>query len=248
MTYYYGSDSLAGGNTGYGCVAGILSLHSTAPRLPGDPVNAQTFTFPVCHAVVEDVTIRDLIAMDSRNMGKIIDVAKSLEARGVRFIATSCGLFAPFQRLIGEQLRVPFLSSALQIVAPLRRFLPSTGTVCVFTAHSGLLTAEHLRESGFGLDDVLVKGMEDYPEFSRIVLEGGMNIDPDKFRRDVADAAADVGRSGKRIDLVVLECPSLITFREELQRGLGAPVFDIVNLVDFFCSGYRLQAFSSAYL
>ena len=73
---YYSPDNLAGGNTSYGCVAGILSLYSTAPRLPGDPVHAQTFEFPVCHAVVEDVTIRDLLALDSRNMRKIIAVSK----------------------------------------------------------------------------------------------------------------------------------------------------------------------------
>jgi len=245
---YYGSDNLVGGNTSYGCVAGILSLESTAPRLPGDPVNAQTFDFPVCHAVVEHVTIRDLIALDSRNMDKIVKVAKTLESRGVRFIATSCGLFAPFQKLIADQLSVPFLSSALQIVPFLKGFLPSTGSVCVFTAHSGLLTEAHLKESGFGLNDVLVKGMENYPEFARIVLEGETNVDPEKFRRDVADAASDVRKSGKHIDLAVLECPSLITFRSELQHGLGVPVFDVVNLIDFFASGYRIKAFPSAYL
>jgi hypothetical protein len=245
---YYGSDNLVGGNTNYGCVAGILSLYSTAPRLPGDPVNAETFNFPVCHAVVEDVTIQDLIALDSRNIDKIIRVAKGLENRGVRFIATSCGLFAPFQKVIGDQLSVPFVSSALQIVSFLRGFLTGGKTVCVFTAHSGLLTEEHLRESNFGLKDVLVKGMESYPEFSRIVLKGGTNIDPEKLRREIWDAGSDVRKSGKRIDFAVLECPNLITFRSEIQRSLGAPVFDIVNVIEFVVSAYRLRTFSSAFL
>ena len=245
---YYGSDNLVGGKTAYGCVAGILSLHSVAPRLPGDPVNAQTFDFPVCHAVVDDVTIRDLIALDLRNVDKIVKVAKALESRGVRFIATSCGLFAPIQKLIADQLSVPFLSSSLQAVSFLKGFWPRGGTVCVFTAHSALLTEAHLKESGFGLNDVLVKGMEDYPEFARIVLKGETNIDPEKLRRDVAEAASDVKRSAKRIDLVVLECPNLITFRSELQRGLGVPVFDVVNLIEFFASAYRLKAFPCAYL
>lgn len=245
---YYGSDSVAGGNTSYGCVAGILSLYSTAPRLPGDPVNAQTFDFPVCHAVVDEVTIRDLIALDTRNVDRIISVAKALENRGVRFIATSCGLFAPFQKLIGEQLRVPFLSSALQMVSLLRGFWPAGRKVCVLTAHSGLLKEGHLRESGFGLQDVVVKGMEDYPEFARIILEGGSDIDPEKFRREVRAAALDVRKSGRHVDLAVLECPSLITFRGEIQQALGVPVFDIVNLIDFFASGYRLKTFCAAYL
>jgi hypothetical protein len=245
---YYSPDSLAGGKTAYGCVVGLLSLHSTAPRIPGDPVNAQTFGFPVCHAVVEDVTIRDLIALDSKNMHKIISVAKELEGRGVRFIATSCGLFAPFQKVIGDQLRVPFLSSALQIVACLKGFLPSGRRVCVFTAHSGLLTEEHLRQSGFSLNDVVVKGMEDYPEFSRIVLDDGANMNPEKFRQDVSDAASDVVKSGRPVDMAVLECPSLITFRSEVQRNLGVPVFDIVNMIEFFAAAYRIDTYFSAYI
>jgi hypothetical protein len=247
MTYYT-PDNLAGGSTSYGCVAGILSLHSTAPRLPGDPVHAQTFDFPVCHAVVEDVTIRDLIALDPRNMGKIIAVAKSLESRGVRFIATSCGLFAPFQQVIAGQLRVPFLGSALQMVSFLRGFCAADRAVCVFTAHSGLLQEGHVRESGFGLKDVVVKGMQEYPEFARITLEGGGNLDPERLRREVRAAAEDVRNSGARIGLAVLECPNLITFRSEIQQALGVPVFDVVTLIDLFAAAYRLKTFPTAYL
>lgn len=247
MTYFSKVD-LAGGNTAYGCIAGILSLQSTAPRLAGDPVNAQTFDFPVCHSVVPDVTIGDLIALDPRNMDKIVAAAKGLESRGVRFIATSCGLFAPFQKLIGDQLGVPFLSSALQIVSCLKGMLPAAAGVCVFTAHSGILTEAHLRESGFGLNDVVIKGMQDYPEFARIVLEDGADMDAEKFRRDVRDAAADVAGSGRRIGLAVLECPSLITFRDEVQMQLRVPVFDIVNLVELFASACRVKRYSSRYL
>jgi Asp/Glu/hydantoin racemase len=245
---YYGSDNVSGGRSSYGCVAGILSLHSTGPRLPGDPVHAQTFDFPVCHAVVDDVTIRDLIALDSRNMDKIIAVAKSLESRGVRFIATSCGLFAPFQRTIAEQLHVPFLSSSLQMVTFLKGLWRPGANVCVFTAHSELLREEHLRDSGFTLDSVVIKGMQDYPEFARITLEGGSDIDPEKFRQEVRAAALDVKKSSGRIDLAVLECPNLITFRSEVQQALGAPVFDVVNLVELFASAYRQHDFSASYL
>jgi hypothetical protein len=175
-------------------------------------------------------------------------VAKTLESRGVRFIATSCGLFAPFQKVIGDQLGVPFLSSALQVVSCLGGFVPQGKTVCVFTAHSGLLKEEHLSGSGFGLDDVMVKGMQDYPEFARIVIEGGKDIDPEKLRLEVRDAASDVAKNNTKIALVVLECPNLATFRSEIQRALRAPVFDIVNLTNFFASGYRLETFSPAYL
>jgi Asp/Glu/hydantoin racemase len=106
----------------------------------------------------------------------------------------------------------------------------------------------HLRESGFALKDVVVKGMQDCPEFARIVLEGGRDLDPEKLRREVRAAAEEVRRSGAPIDMVVLECPNLITFRSEIQQALGVPVFDVVTLIDFFASAYRLKAFPAAYL
>jgi hypothetical protein len=245
---YYGSDNVTGGRSSYGCVAGILSLQSSGPRLPGDPVHAQTFEFPVCHAVVEDVTIRDLIALDARNMDKVVTVARSLESRGVRFIATSCGLFAPFQGTIAAQLGVPFLSSSLRMVRFLKSLWTPSANVCVFTAHSDLLREEHLRESGFSLDSVTVKGMQHYPEFARVTLEGGSDLDPQKFRQEVRAAALDVRAVGRKIDLVVLECPNLITFRGEIQQTLGAPVFDVVNLVNFYASAYRIRSFSADYV
>jgi Asp/Glu/hydantoin racemase len=124
---------------------------------------------------------------------------------------------------------------------------PNTN-VCVFTAHSDLLREEHLRESGFSLQRVSVKGMQQYPEFARVTLEGGSDLDPEKLRQEVRAAALDVRGAGRKVDLVVLECPNLITFRDEIQRALGAPVFDIVSLVDFFASAYRLRSFRASYV
>ena len=245
---YFGYENLAGGKTHYGYVGGILSLCSSGPRLPGDPGHAQSFDFPVVHAAVEDVTIKDLIAIDDRNLGKIIEVAKQLERKGVRFIATTCGLFAPFQHEIASQLSIPFLSSALQMVAPLRGFMPPGKKVAVFTGHAGILTEEHLRCSGFGLNDVVVKGFEDYPEFSRVILEGGMDIDPEKIREDVRSAARSLLDISHTIGVAVLECPNVIAFKKEIQKILHVPVHDIVSLTNFFAAGFAVRDYSSHYI
>jgi len=245
---YYGNESLAGGKTHYGYVGGILSLTSFSPRLPGDPVNAQTFNFPVAHAVVEGVTIKDLIKLDDSNLEKIIGVAKQLESKGVKFIATSCGLFAPFQREIASQLSIPFLSSSLQMVAFLKTFLPPGKKIAVLTAHAGILTEKHLRYSGFGLEDVVIKGMEEYPEFARIVLEGGLDLKPALFKKDIRNAAISLRESGEPIGLAVLECPGLITFKSEIQKSLQVPVYDIVSLVNFYAESYAINAYSSRYI
>lgn len=245
---YYGDENLAGGRAQYGHVAGMLVLCSTSPRLPGDPAHAQTFGLPICYRVVEDVSIRDLIALDRGSLSSVIEAAKFLESMSVRFIATSCGLFAPFQREIADQLTVPFLSSSLHAVSFLRGLLPGNSKVAVITAHSEVLTEDHIRGTGFSLNDVVIHGMESYPEFARVVLDGGRGIDVDKLRQDVRRAAEDLRDRGERIGAVVLECPNLITFRAEIQTVLRVPVYDIVNLIGFLAQGCALTPCAARYI
>ena len=247
MEQYY-PDQVDGGRTHYGQVAGILSLCSSIPRLPGDPGHAQTFEFPVVHAVVERVTIEHLLNIDESCLEPIIAAARQLQEKGVHFITTSCGLYAPFQRLIADSLDIPFLSSGLQMVPLLQGFLPSHLKVGLITGHSGLLSNDHLRASGFKLEDVQVKGMEDYPEFRRVVLEGAQNMDVKKLRRDVSNAAASLKNCSGKLGRVVLECPNLVPFRLEIQQVLKVPVFDIVSLAAFFASGYRRAAFAQQFI
>ncbi len=227
-----------------GHLAGVLTLRSATARLPGDPVHAATFDFPVCHHAVEGVSINDLIAVDRRRLPAMIAAARHLESLDVRFIVTSCGLFAPFQREIAEQLSVPFLSSSLHAVSFLRGMLAPDRKVAVITAHSGLLAEEHVRTAGFALHEVVIQGMECYPEFARVVLQGGQDIDVVKLGNDVRDAAGSLASRGERIGAVVLECPNLVTFRSEIQTILRVPVFDIVNLANFLAAGYALTTYS----
>lgn len=243
-----GSEKVVGGSTHYGQVLGVLSLCSGTPRLVGDPAHAQTFDFPVVYGVVDGVTIQELIAIDGTCLPKIIAAARQLEQKGVRFITTSCGLYAAFQQDIANQLSVPFISSSLQMVSFLKGFLPAGMKVGVITAHAGLLRNEHVASSGFRLEEVVVRGMEDYPEFRRVVLEGVQEMDIKKFRRDVANVASSLKNCGEKIGLVVLECSNLVPFRSEIQKVLKAPVYDIVSLANFFAAGYQRATFPARYL
>lgn len=241
-------DQLLGGRNHYGQVAGILSLHSSIPRLPGDPGHAQSFDFPVLYSTVEGVGIEQLIAIDETCVAPIIDAARRLQDKGVCFITTSCGLYAPFQKLIADVLDIPFISSGLQMLPMLKGFLPAHRKAGLITGHSGLLTNEHLVTSGFSLDQVQVKGMQNYPEFRRAVLEGAQNMDVKRMRRDVINAASSLKNSCDHLGLVVLECPNLIPFRTDIQQVLKVPVFDIVNLACFFADAYRCIDFNQRFI
>jgi len=243
-----GPEKAFGGRTHYGQVLGILSFCSTTPRLVGDPGHAQTFEFPVLYGLVEGVTIQDLISINMSCIEKIVQAAQQLQYRGVHFITTSCGLYAPFQQEIANQLAVPFVSSALQMTPLLKSFLPADMKVGVITGHAGLLSNDHLQSAGFRLEDVVVRGMEDYPEFKRVVLEGAQDMDIKKFRRDVANVASSLKNCGDKIGLVVLECSNLVPFRSEIQAVLKAPVYDVVSLANFIAAGYQRITFPAHYL
>jgi hypothetical protein len=240
--------TVQGGRANYGPLAGVLCLCSSGPRLPGDPLHAQTFDFPVIHGTVEDITIRDLINNDRECLPGIIKVAKQLEARGVRFITTGCGLFAPLQEEIGNQLSIPFLSSSIRMVSILKPWFPAGKNVGLITAHSGILTEAHLEGSGFSMDEVVIQGMESYPEFSKVVLEGADEMDIELFRADVINAARELKAKQQDLGLVVLECPNLITFRAEIQQVMQLPVFDIVSLTNFFAASFTLNRYDRKYV
>lgn len=200
------------------------------------------------HAEVEGVGFDALLNIDPGCLEPIVAAAQGLQAKGVRFIATSCGLYAPFQKEIADRLSVPFLSSPLQLVVFLRSFLPSDRKLGLITGHSGLLTDDHLRASGFSLDQVAVQGMQDYPEFRRVVLEGSLEVNVQPFREDVIRAAESLKKRDQSLALVVLECSNLIPFRQEIQQILQLPVYDMVSLVNFFAAGYEQLGFSARYL
>ncbi len=53
----------------------------------------------------------------------------------------------------------------------------------------------------------------------------------------------DPGHAGA----LVLECSNLATFRSDVQRAIGVPVFDMVSLIESFADGYRQRTFAFPY-
>lgn len=243
----YRTERLSGGSSHYGHVAGVLCLPSVIPRPVGDPGHAQTFEFPVLHEVVENVTFRQVLDRDHGTLPHIVKAANRLEAKGVRFILSTCGLYAPLQGPIAAQLRVPFIGSALHAVPFLQSLLPGGQRIGVLTGHAGLLQDEHVMPSGYRLADVCIQGMEDYSEFRRVVLEGAREMNFRRMRREAMNAASALVGADDRVGMLVLECPNLVPFRADIQAATGLPVYDVVNLASLIASGFSIRDFVPRY-
>lgn len=237
---------VSGGQTTYGHMVGILMNDSTIPRIPGDPGHAETFDFPVIYEILKDFPFEDLIAIKKDHMEVLIKKAKSLQAKGVSLIATDCGLFGPFHRELKKHLEVSFIGSALDLVPLLQRFLPADKKVGIITGDTRILQDVHLESSGIDPDTVVVTGMENCPEFNKVVIERRPELNIENMRQGVVDAAS--GMSGNRVGAIVLECTNLISFRSDIQNRCKTPVFDLVSLIEFFISGFSPRTFHSRFI
>jgi len=237
---------IRGGKPTYGHLVGILMSDSAIPRIPGDPGHAETFNFPVLYEVLVGFPFEDLISLQKENTDKLIEPALRLQEKGVRLIAADCGLFGPFHRDFKKHLSVPFIGTALDLVPLLAHFHPADQKIGIITGDTRILSVEHLKASGITPDSVVIAGMENSSEFSRVVIERNPALDREKMKQGVIESAAQL--IGKQVAAVVLECTNLISFRQEVQQTLGVPVFDLVSLIELYISGLALKTFQSRFI
>lgn len=237
-----------GGTVNYGQVAGILMLDSTIPRIPGDPGHAETFDFPVRYGVIRDFPFEDLVEIRKDNLDRVIKAAVDLQTAGVNFVAADCGLFSPFQQAIADALDIPFIGSALNLIPLIAGFLPGDQKIGLIAGDTRLLKSPHLEVAGADPDRLVIRGMENCEEFNKVVINRSCKLDVESMQAGVLMAAEDLFRSREIIGAVVLECTNLITFRSDIQLRFNLPVFDLVNLMELFASGYQIRNFTSRYI
>lgn len=208
----------------HGFVAGIVMLDSQATRIPGDPGHAGTFDFPVCYATAHGFGVDDMVEYHPERLAPAIAAARELEREGVAFVAADCGLFSLYQGVMAAALEVPFLGSALSLVPLVARSLSPRQAVGIVTGHAGYLREAHLAAVGIDPDRVVVTGMEERPEFCRVVLEGGRGPDVDALRAETVETALRLMAGPRSVGAIVLECSNLATFRSDVQQACGVPV------------------------
>ena len=124
--------------------------------------------------------------------------------------------------------------------------LPEKQNIGLITGHTGLLKKEHLASVGADQKRLIISGMEDCSEFQKVVIERGNELDIERMKAGVLEAARKFMDGS--VGAVILECTNLITFRSDIQRLLRVPVFDMVSLIEFFAKGYKIINFNSHYV
>jgi len=215
---------------------GVLILDTRFPRLPGDPGNPATYEVPVILRRVEKATVDKIVSRSITDdvAHLFIKAAKELERENVTAITTSCGFLIYLQDKLARNVNIPVFTSTLLLLPLAWRITQKP--VGILTANSDALTMEHLRKAGAENIDVRIKGLEDKPEFRRVILEDSPTMDIERMRRDIVEAAKELVDGNPDIGSIVCECTNLAPFREDIKKAARKPVFDYLTLVTMVIS------------
>lgn len=207
-------------------------LDTVFPRIRGDIGNENTFDFPVRYEVVREATPKRVVREADRELIKpFIEAARKLEREGAGLITTSCGFLALFQSAVAGAVGVPFISSSLLQIPLVHRLYGADKKVGVLTADARHLTPEHFQAAGAGNIPLVIHGLEDRPEFSRVFLGNSRDADFKRLEKEVGEVASLFAGFGD-IGAVVLECTNLSPFAALIGRKSGLPVFHLNSLIN----------------
>lgn len=226
----------ASGYPTYGHDIGIIMLNCAFQRLRGDMGNAATFPFPVLYEVVTDVAVDDILtSSEERFLLPFIAAAKTLQARGVKAITTSCGCLALHHRRLAAAVDIPLFASTLIQVPLVHQMVGCRGKVGLFAADSALLSEAHFRAVGWSSNDIPIAmaSMSHTPEFPKLMQQNAdpaVVVDFGTVEQDVRRVARELLTREPEVRAIVIECTNLVPYAFAIQAETGLPVFDIVTL------------------
>ena len=208
---------------------GLVQLEA----LPGNSTNLDSYPFPIKLCRIEGANIETVLENPSPVvLARMIEEGRALVAEGVGAITTSCGFNAVFQRELAAALEVPVFTSSLLQVPYLRNVLPENKSIAVVTAKKAALKQEHFEAVGITDDmKVVVRGMENSPEWNKIFTDPDHDIDLEIVSDEVVANAANAVRDNPDIGAFVLECTDLPPFAQAIREATGRPVLDFTTMM-----------------
>ena len=216
---------------------GILTLDTAFPRIRGDLGAADTFAFPVRHAVVRGAGVEEIVHRRGDTLLPLfVEAGRRLARAGCAGIGTTCGFLVRWQRELARALPVPVLTSALLQLPLVNATLPNGRRAGVVTYSAADLDREALLAAGAD-PSTPVAGVAPDGYFARTIRDGVATLDRTRMERDTIDAARQLAAAHPDVGAIVLECANMPPYRDAVAAATGLPVFDAAQLVAWFHAG-----------
>ncbi|MGY8631877.1 aspartate/glutamate racemase family protein [Bradyrhizobium sp. 14AA] len=224
---------------------GIIMLDIAIDRPPGDVGHPASWPFEVIFRTVPGASARKIVdGNDADLIEAFVAAGDALHAQGAIGLTTSCGFLASRQRELSARMKLPLATSSLLQLPMVERCLTAGRRAGVITYDAKALTDRHFVEVGADPGTPRV-GLP--PNGSlRAHIEGGRSYDRDGLRRDVHAAVRALLSENPNIGAIVFECTNLPPFSDDVSRGFGLPVYDIITLGRWFHSGLTQTGYSQS--
>jgi len=224
----------------YGHSVGILLLDCRMPFPPGDVANASTYRYPVIYKIVPGLGADTCLNGSPEFADNVAQAANELVDQGVKGISSDCGFMLQYQKSVADKVDVPIALSSLLQLPIIEHSLGANTPVGVITADSTNLTLDFLKRAGITPKNPLViRGMQDEPEFFSAILDPKGTMDTDLITEETIGVARKMREEYPELGAILLECSLLPPYAAAVQAALGLPVFDFVTLIDYMQSGLR---------
>ena len=222
----------------YGQSVGILLLDAHMPFPPGDVANASTYRYPVIYRRVPGLATDVCLAGAPEYAEAVVEGARELARQGVRGISSDCGFMLQYQQAAADAVDVPVALSSLLQLPLIERSLAPDRPIGVLTADSSNLSVDFLERAGVEpRNPIVIRGMQDEPEFRTSILEPKGTMDTDLITEETVAKAREMKDEFPALGAILLECSLMPPYAAAVQQAVGVPVFDFVSLIDFMQAG-----------
>ena len=223
-----------------GHAVGILELDCLLSFIPGDVDNASTYKYPVIYRMVPDLSTAACLSGAPQFASAVVDGAVALEAEGVRVISSDCGFMLQFQDAVRQRVGVPAAMSSMLQLAVISQMIAPDRPIGVLTADSSNLTPEFIASAGLKIPNpLIIRGMQDYPEFKTAIFDEKGSLDSDLICQEVIMEAKSIMAERPDTGALLLECSMMPPYARALQDAVGIPVFDFISLIDLMEAATR---------
>lgn len=231
-----------------GRAIGILMLDCRLPFIPGDVGNAATYSYPVVYRTVPGLSTAVCLNGAPEFADAAVAAARALEAEGVRGISSDCGFMLQFQDAVREAVRIPVCLSSLLQLPMVGRTLDPARPIAVITADSSNLTPDFLARAGVSIKNpLIIRGMQDKPEFKTAVFDEKGTLDSDLITAETVEVVSQIKAEHPDLGAVILECSMLPPYAKAVQDAVGLPVYDFVTMIDYLQSATHQKRYQGFY-
>lgn len=211
-------------------------------RPPGDPLNPDSFAFPLVHAQVRLATVQKVVFSGEFSedfVDMFAEACHELEQNGAIGVITLCGFLAQVQSRLAAKINIPIATSSLLQVPNVLAVLPQNKMVAILTFDQGLLGKEHF--DGVGISEqhqkrLVVYGTKKGGHLKNIIIEGSP-YHAEELNAELVALAQQALSDNPTIGAFVLECTQMPPTSRSIQDATGLPVYDVLTMIDWFYTG-----------